>query len=149
MLYPTRPVAVAWPDPQPYSSAVLQLGIQVQEAENGHEALQILKTCPRGHFSAIVLDIHMPIMNGWECIRGIREMEMDGFLPRMPVICCTSECLEQVTASHPGYTLFQHSLRSGFDECMVRLTAASVGSSVKQACCHGTAYTDCQALAGF
>ena len=39
-------------------------------AQNGQEAVDLVTSHPRTHFSAIVLDIEMPVMNGMEaCLR--------------------------------------------------------------------------------
>ena len=35
-------------------------------AENGLQAVQIVSSHPRDHFDAIILDINMPIMDGYE-----------------------------------------------------------------------------------
>jgi len=40
-----------------------ELGFEVLEAENGKEALEVLKEHP--DISLILLDWHMPIMNGY------------------------------------------------------------------------------------
>lgn len=39
-------------------------------AENGYQAVQIVKEHPKDHFDVIMLDINMPIMDGFEaCTR--------------------------------------------------------------------------------
>lgn len=39
-------------------------------AENGLQAVQIVASHPKDYFSIIILDINMPIMNGYEaCVR--------------------------------------------------------------------------------
>jgi two-component system chemotaxis response regulator CheY len=47
-----------------------ELGFEVLEAENGKEALEVLKEHP--DISLILLDWHMPIMNGYEFLKTIR-----------------------------------------------------------------------------
>lgn len=48
-----------------------ELGFYVLEAENGEEALQILKE--NSDLDLILLDWHMPIMNGYEFLKKMRE----------------------------------------------------------------------------
>ncbi|KAI3927526.1 hypothetical protein MKX01_029925 [Papaver californicum] len=48
------------------------LGFQTREAENGQAAVQLLETGMR--FDVILMDYEMPIMNGAEATRRIREM---------------------------------------------------------------------------
>jgi len=45
------------------------LGPRITEAENGEQALEMLE---RGAFDIVLLDIHMPVMDGVECIGRIR-----------------------------------------------------------------------------
>lgn len=95
-----------------------QLGLEVREAENGAEALTMLQSC-HDQFSAVLLDLCMPVLNGWDTVRAVRQMEADEALPHLPIFCCTSESLEEI-AAHPDVTLYSHSLQSGFDECMAK-----------------------------
>jgi two-component system chemotaxis response regulator CheY len=47
-----------------------ELGFEVLEAENGKEALEVIKEHP--DISLILLDWHMPIMNGYEFLKTLR-----------------------------------------------------------------------------
>jgi len=47
-----------------------ELGFEVLEAENGKEALEVLKEHP--DISLILLDWHMPLMNGYEFLKTLR-----------------------------------------------------------------------------
>ncbi|QSW89293.1 MULTISPECIES: response regulator [Flavobacterium] len=51
-------------------------------AENGSEALQILNTLDEAP-SVIFLDLNMPIMNGWDCLK---ELKSDKRYKDVPVI---------------------------------------------------------------
>lgn len=48
-----------------------ELGFYVLEAENGEEALSILEEDPQ--IDLILLDWHMPVMNGYEFLKKMRE----------------------------------------------------------------------------
>lgn len=50
-----------------------QAGYSVTQAENGLEALKALES--RGQFDVLVIDLHMPILDGLETIRRIRNKE--------------------------------------------------------------------------
>lgn len=70
------------------AEALLQLlGISVEKAWNGKEALRQYFKSPRGYYDLILLDINMPVMNGMETIRHIRKKE----IKRTPVIAFTTE----------------------------------------------------------
>ncbi len=58
-------------------------GFQIIRAENGAKAVGICKTNP--HISLVLMDIKMPVMNGHEATRQIRE-----FRPELPIIAQTA-----------------------------------------------------------
>ena len=61
------------------------LGFTTEVAGNGLEALQALD---RGAFAAVLMDCHMPVMDGYTATRQIRQDEGDGH--RTPVIAMTA-----------------------------------------------------------
>lgn len=63
---------------------------EITIANNGLEALEIFKT---DKFDCILMDLHMPVMDGIESSRNIRLYEEENKLNRIPIIA--------VTASHP------------------------------------------------
>jgi chemotaxis family two-component system sensor histidine kinase/response regulator PixL len=67
-------------------------GYTVVETENGAEALQQART--RGDVALIVLDMMMPVMDGWEFLAARRE---DPLLRATPTIV-----LSDVPAVHPA-----------------------------------------------
>lgn len=51
---------------------VLELqGFSVQVADSGEEALRVVRDTVKA-FDAILLDVEIPRMNGWEVLRAIR-----------------------------------------------------------------------------
>lgn len=64
------------------------LGIEITEAENGADAIRELQTRP---FGLVLLDMHMPVMNGEETLRHIRNRE--AAFRDVPVIALTADSL--------------------------------------------------------
>jgi CheY-like chemotaxis protein len=62
--------------------ALLDEGYEVLTAANGREALNLLKN-PASYPSVIVLDLMMPIMNGWQVLDIIAR---DRSLQKIPII---------------------------------------------------------------
>jgi CheY-like chemotaxis protein len=65
-------------------NALKASGYDVLEARDGLEALEGIKAHP--HVKLIILDIHMPNMNGLECLEALRAMGST-----TPVVVLTAE----------------------------------------------------------
>ena len=63
-------------------------GLVVTEAENGREALEMLGA---EGFDFILLDMHMPVMDGRETIKAIRSSSLDW--QQIPVIALTADAM--------------------------------------------------------
>ncbi|MCP3674725.1 MAG: tetratricopeptide repeat protein [Gammaproteobacteria bacterium] len=63
-------------------------GIKVVTANNGQEALDVLS---KEHIDGIIMDCQMPVMNGYEATRRIREQED---FKALPIIALTGNAME-------------------------------------------------------
>lgn len=73
---------------QMLAKAVLERdGIRVDVAGDGHEALEALT---RSRYDAVLMDLLMPVMDGFACASEIRRLEAERGLPRMPVIAVSA-----------------------------------------------------------
>lgn len=66
---------------------LLQEGYAVTQAANGLEGLAVLKKLP--HPDLIILDLMMPVMNGWAFIDVVEE---DHALRNIPILVITAFC---------------------------------------------------------
>jgi two-component system chemotaxis response regulator CheY len=64
------------------------LDCRVDEASSGFEALRLF---PRGKYDAVIADINMPDINGFELIRHLRASERQGGVPIVIISTQTSE----------------------------------------------------------
>lgn len=77
------------------------LGLEVVTVENGAEAITFIKQYyelppkNRQTIKLILMDLHMPIMNGLEATRRIRAIEHDARLPAMPIVALTADVLKE------------------------------------------------------
>lgn len=73
--------------------AVLEgAGLRVDIAQNGEEALALLSRQPAGHYRAVFMDMHMPVMDGLEATRRLRALPQGRGLP---VIALTAAALSE------------------------------------------------------
>lgn len=65
-------------------------GYSCSVAETGEDALRKIE---EQHFDLILMDVQMPLMNGFEATQRIREREAEKHLARVPVIGMTAHAL--------------------------------------------------------
>ena len=68
-----------------------EAGVVVETASDGREAIEKLSAAPV-RFDMVLMDIQMPVMDGYEATRRIREMPWGGSLP---IIAMTAHALEE------------------------------------------------------
>lgn len=64
-------------------------GFSVQTAENGREAVNMVSASAPGEYNAILMDIQMPLMDGYEATRAIRALKKPE-LAKIPIVALTA-----------------------------------------------------------
>ena len=64
-------------------------GADVEKAWNGQEAVELFKKSEPGEFDVILMDIMMPVMNGYEAAKMIRSLERED-AKKVPIIAMTA-----------------------------------------------------------
>lgn len=65
------------------------MGFDVDRAENGQECIDILVEAPAHTYDAILMDVQMPIMNGYDAARAIRQLQ-DAEKANIPILAMTA-----------------------------------------------------------
>ena len=69
-------------------------GADVTRAWNGQEAVEIFKKSRSGDFDVILMDIMMPVMNGYEATKRIRSMDRED-AKTIPIIAMTANAFTE------------------------------------------------------
>lgn len=69
-------------------------GFIIEIAENGQIAVDMLKNSEPGYYQVVLMDVQMPVMNGYEAVKQIRKLE-DQELASIPVLAMTANAFEE------------------------------------------------------
>jgi diguanylate cyclase (GGDEF)-like protein len=69
-------------------------GFVVETAYNGKEAVDAYLDKGKGYFSCILMDIRMPVMNGLDAAKAIRQSDMED-AGRIPIIAMTANAFDE------------------------------------------------------
>lgn len=66
-----------------------EAGIHVEVVPNGREAVEVMSTCEAKYYDMILMDVQMPVMDGYEATMAIRAMNKPEHA-RIPIIAMTA-----------------------------------------------------------
>ena len=70
------------------------VGALVTRVENGQQAVELFKEKPEGTFDAILMDLMMPVMDGYTATRKIRSLEHSD-AKTIPIIAMTANAFQE------------------------------------------------------
>lgn len=70
-----------------------ELGLELEWAENGQICLEKFQQSSVGYYDAILMDVRMPIMNGYEATREIRKLSRED--ADLPIISMTADAFAE------------------------------------------------------
>ncbi len=69
-------------------------GFSTDVAENGKIAVEMLAASEPGYYQLVLMDIQMPVMNGYEAAKAIRKLESQE-LASVPILAMTANAFEE------------------------------------------------------
>ena len=68
-------------------------GVTVETAENGQLCVEKFSAAPHGYYDAVLMDVRMPVMNGYEATRAIRALARAD--ATLPIIAMTADAFAE------------------------------------------------------
>ena len=89
------------------SEILKEAGFVVEVAEDGSVAVERMKTSKPGQYDLILMDVQMPILNGYEATKQIRAMESE-YCRQVPIVAMTANAFDDdrtlaIQAGMSGY----------------------------------------------
>ena len=83
---------------------MLKMQFRIETADNGCQAVNLVEKNPLNYFQAIVLDLNMPVMNGFEAFKVIKDLLDQSDLVQKPQVyimtadesAATKEALQKI-----------------------------------------------------
>ena len=69
-------------------------GFIVFTAENGKQAVELMQNAKPGQYDLVLMDVQMPIMDGFAATRAIRMLPA-GYQSRIPIVAMTANAFEE------------------------------------------------------
>ena len=98
-------------------------GIQTDTAVNGAKAVEIYTEAPQEYYSAVLMDIRMPVMDGLEATRRIRGLEKKTG-GKIPILAMTANAFDEdkiqaYEAGMTGYLVKPLEMKALLDELQI------------------------------
>jgi CheY-like chemotaxis protein len=103
-------------------------GVTVECAENGEEAVQRIVSSEDGYYDLVFMDIHMPVMDGYEATRQIRAGDR-AYLKKLPIIAVSASAFDEDAYEAKSAGMNDHIAKPLDLEVLTRVLAAWLAPS--------------------
>ena len=108
-----------------------QFGCTVEHAVNGQEALDMVEGSEPGYYDLVLMDIQMPVMDGYEATKRIRGLP-DRELAQIPIIAMTANAFREDEKAAGEAGMDAHIAKPLDVQKMLQTIAEVLGSREKQ-----------------
>ena len=71
-----------------------EVGFVIESAPDGTDAVAMVEKSEEGYYDAVLMDVQMPVMNGYEATKAIRAMQRKD-VKTLPIIAMTANAMEE------------------------------------------------------
>ena len=71
-----------------------ELGLELDWAQNGKICVETFESAPAGYYDAILMDLRMPVMTGYEATEAIRKLKRED-AKTIPIIAMTADAFSE------------------------------------------------------
>lgn len=71
-----------------------EAGFEIESAPDGTDAVSMIEKSQEGYYDAVLMDVQMPVMNGYEATKEIRAMRRSD-VKSLPIIAMTANAMEE------------------------------------------------------
>ncbi len=100
-------------------------GLEVETADDGSKALDMIDTRPSGYYDLVLMDIQMPMMNGYEATRAIRTLDDPG-KAGIPIVAMTANAFEEDKESAFAAGMNAHIAKPVDAKALIRVIAKQI-----------------------
>jgi len=106
-----------------------RMGVEVEIAADGGAGVQAMRSAAPGHFAAVLMDLHMPVLDGLEATRRIRALPQGASLPIIGMTAAAlpedrEHCLQAGMSDHVSKPVLPEHLVEVLRSCGVHGPAA-------------------------
>ena len=83
-------------------------GFELEWAENGRQCVDMFMENEPGYYKAILMDLRMPVMDGYEAAKAIRNLEERPDGKEIPVIAMTADAFAEDVSRCLEYGMNAH-----------------------------------------
>ncbi len=105
-------------------------GAEVTKAWNGQQAVQLFRKSESGEFDVILMDIMMPVMNGYETAKMIRSLDRED-AKTIPIIAMTANAFTEDRRSAKEAGMDEHITKPVDAKLLIKVIRKLVGSEEK------------------
>jgi CheY-like chemotaxis protein len=123
-----RPLRVLAADDHPTNRAVIEVILSLIEAElvcveDGAQALEAFKS---GDFDVVLMDLQMPVMDGFTAIREFRKFETETGRRRTPVLAVSANAMSEHIAASRAAGADAHVAKPVIPDTLLRIMAEKI-----------------------